>query len=179
MARGIKTGGRKKGSLNKATRTRRAVAESIAQGLAQLDRNGKSMAELQIESARSIWDLAEQERAKAEPQQEVVIRLMTAACKIAKDVSQYLYPSLQAIRVGGEDDLPPIRLESLSDYQLEMLIKRLRAGSTQIRDGLFRTTEGGDRMAGGSAFLMSRQHTSPTCPRPGSRKNIGQLGKPW
>ena len=41
MARGIKTGGRKKGSLNKATRARRAVAESVAQALAQLD---KSMA---------------------------------------------------------------------------------------------------------------------------------------
>jgi hypothetical protein len=37
MARGFKTGGRKKGSLNKATRARRAVADNIAQALAQLD----------------------------------------------------------------------------------------------------------------------------------------------
>jgi hypothetical protein len=50
-----------------------------AQSLAQLDHNGKTMAEIQIESARYIWDLAEQERAKPEPQQEAVTRLMTAA----------------------------------------------------------------------------------------------------
>ena len=128
MARGIKTGGRKKGSLNKATRVRRAVAESLAQGLAQLDRNAKSMAELQIESARYIWDLAEQERAKAEPQQEVVIRLMTAACKVAHAVSPYLYPTLQAIKHGGDEDATPIRIETLSDHQLEQLVKRLSCG---------------------------------------------------
>ena len=87
MAPGIKTGGRKIGSVNRATRTRRAVAESIAQGLAQLDRNGKTMAEIQIESARYIWDLAEQERARPEPQQEAVVGLMTAASKVAHHVS--------------------------------------------------------------------------------------------
>jgi hypothetical protein len=43
---------------------------------AQLDRCGKTMAEIQIKSARHIWDLAEQEHAKPEPQQEVVTRLM-------------------------------------------------------------------------------------------------------
>ncbi len=128
MARGIKTGGRKKGSLNKATRIRRAVAESVEQGLARLDRNAKSMAELQIESARYIWDLAEQERAKAEPQQEVVIRLMTSACKVAHAVSTYLYPTLQSIKHSGEDDVAPIRIESLSDHQLEKLLARLSKG---------------------------------------------------
>jgi hypothetical protein len=34
----------------------------------------------------------------------------------------------QSIRHGGEEDAAPIRLESLSDYQLEMLIQRLRKG---------------------------------------------------
>ena len=128
MARGIKTGGRKKGSLNKATRTTRAVAESIAQGLAQLDRDGKSMAEIQIESARYIWDLAEQERAKAEPQQEVVAKLLTAACKVAHNVSPYIYPAMQSIKHSGAVDGPPIRIESLSNLQLEALIARLRKG---------------------------------------------------
>jgi hypothetical protein len=32
-----------------------------SEGLARLDRNAKSLAELQIDSARYIWDLAEQE----------------------------------------------------------------------------------------------------------------------
>ena len=35
---------------------------------------------------------------------------------------------LQSIRHGGEEDAAPIRMESLSDYQLEMLIKRLQRG---------------------------------------------------
>ena len=128
MALGIKTGGRKKGSLNKATRTRRAVAESIAQSLAQIDRTGKSMAEIQIESARYVWDLAEQERAKPEPQRDAVTKLMGMASKLAHDVSPYLYPTMQSVRHGGDEDAAPIRIESLSDYQLEKLIERLRKG---------------------------------------------------
>jgi hypothetical protein len=125
MAPGIKTGGRKKGSVNKATRTRRAVAESVAQGLAQLDCKGMSMAEIQIESARYIWGLAEQERAKPEPQRDAVTKLMAMASKLAHDVSPYLYPAMQSVRHGGEEDAAPIRFENLSEYQLEMLIKRL------------------------------------------------------
>ena len=128
MALGIKTGGRKKGSLNKATRTRRAVAESIAQSLAQIDRTGKSMAEIQIESARYVWDLAEQERAKPEPQRDAVTKLMAMASKLAHDVSPYLYPAMQSVRHGGDEDAAPIRIENLSDYQLEKLIERLRKG---------------------------------------------------
>jgi len=34
----------------------------------------------------------------------------------------------QSIRHGGEEDGAPIRIESLSDHQLEMLIQRLRKG---------------------------------------------------
>jgi hypothetical protein len=128
MALGIKTGGRKKGSLNKATRTRRAVAESIAQSLAQIDRTGKSMAEIQIESARYVWDLAEQERAKPEPQRDAVTKLMAMASKLAHDVSPYLYPAMQSVRHGGDEDAAPIRIEGLSDHQLEALIARLRKG---------------------------------------------------
>jgi len=128
MAPGIKTGGRKKGSLNKATRTKRAVTESIVQALAQLDRNGKTMAEIQIESARYIYGLAEQERAKPEPQRDAVTKLMAMAAKIANSVSSYLYPSVQAVRHGGDEDAPPIRLESLSEHQLEILIGRLSKG---------------------------------------------------
>src|SRR5260370_14418986 len=125
MAPGIKTGGRKKGSLNKATRTRRAVAESIAQTLATLDRNGKSMAEIQIESARYIWGLAEQERAKPEPQKDVAVKYLSIAAKIAHDASPYLYATHQAIKHGRDDDAAPIRLETMSEFQLEVLSARL------------------------------------------------------
>jgi hypothetical protein len=32
---------------------------------------------------------------------------------------------MQSVRHGGEEDAAPIRFENLSEYQLEMLIKRL------------------------------------------------------
>jgi hypothetical protein len=86
------------------------------------------MAEIQIESARYIWDLAEQERAKPEPQRDAVTKLMAMASKLAHDVSPYLYPTQQAIKHGGEEDGAPIRIENLSEYQLEMLLQRLSKG---------------------------------------------------
>jgi hypothetical protein len=36
--------------------------------------------------------------------------------------------SLQSIRHRGEEDAAPIRMESLSEHQLEMLINRVRKG---------------------------------------------------
>ena len=35
---------------------------------------------------------------------------------------------LQSMRHGGEEDAAPIKIESLSDYQLEKLVERLRKG---------------------------------------------------
>jgi hypothetical protein len=128
MAPGIKTGGRKKGTKNRRISTKRRIAQSVAQTLVQLDVKGKSMAAIQIESARYIWDLAEQERAKPEPQRDAVTKLMAMASKLAHDVSPYLYPTQQAIKHGGEEDAAPIRMESLSEHQLEVLIGRLRRG---------------------------------------------------
>jgi hypothetical protein len=128
MAPGIKTGGRKKGTKNRRISTKRRIAQSVAQTLVQLDVKGKSMAAIQIESARYIWDLAEQERAKPEPQRDAVTKLMAMASKLAHDVSPYLYPTQQAIKHGGEEDAAPIRIENLSEYQLEMLLQRLSKG---------------------------------------------------
>jgi hypothetical protein len=128
MAPGIKTGGRKKGTKNRRISTKRRIAQSVAQTLVQLDVKGKSMAAIQIESARYIWDLAEQERAKPEPQRDAVTKLMAMASKLAHDVSPYLYPTQQALKHGGEEDGAPIRIENLSEYQLEMLLQRLSKG---------------------------------------------------
>jgi hypothetical protein len=126
MAPGIKTGGRKKGSLNKATRTRRAVARTVAETIAQLDRSGRSMAEIQIDAARYLESLAVEERAKPKPQQKEITELLKAASKIANNVSPYLYAAHQSIRHGGDQDAAPIRIENLSEYQLEMLLQRLK-----------------------------------------------------
>ena len=74
------------------------------------------MGHIQINAARHLFELAAQERAKGEAaQRDVVVRLLTAASKIAHDTSPWLYPTLQAIKLGGDEDLPPLRIESLSD----------------------------------------------------------------
>ena len=128
MAAGRKTGCRRKGSKNKAPSDKRAALER-ASTLAQLDGNGVSMGRIQIDAARYLFEQAEQERAKGEAaQRDVVTRLLTAASKIAHDVSPWLYPTQQSIRHGGEEDAAPIRIESLSDHQLEALIARLSKG---------------------------------------------------
>jgi hypothetical protein len=125
MAAGRKTGGRKPGSKNKAPSDKRAALER-ASTLALLDHNGVSMGRIQIDAARHLFELANQERAKGEgAQRDVVTRLLTAASKVAHDVSPYLYATHQTIKHGGEEDAAPIRFENLSEYQLEMLIKRL------------------------------------------------------
>jgi hypothetical protein len=58
----------------------------------------------------------------------VIVEPIKAAGKIANSISSYLYPTLQSIRHGGEEDAAPIRFEHLSDFQLEALIKRLERG---------------------------------------------------
>jgi hypothetical protein len=127
MALGKKTGGRRRGSRNKIPSDKRAAIER-ASALAELDRQGTSMGHIQINAARYLDSLAQAERAKPEPQLDLVVKYTVAAAKIAHDLSAWLYPALQSIRLGGDEDAPPIRMESLSDYQLEMLIKRLQRG---------------------------------------------------
>jgi hypothetical protein len=128
MALGKKTGGRRKGSKNKIPSDKRAAIER-ASSLAGLDRQGTSMGHIQIDAARHLFELAAQERAKGEAaQRDVVTRLLTAASKIAHDVSGWLYPALQSVKLGGDEDAPPIKLESLSDHQLETLVARLSKG---------------------------------------------------
>src|SRR5215469_1928582 len=118
MALGKKTGGRRPGSKNKIPSDKRAAIER-ASALAELDRQGTSMGHIQINAARYLFELAAHERAKGEAaQRDVMVRLLTAASKIAHDVSPWLYPALQSIKLGGDEDAPPIRVENLSDHQL-------------------------------------------------------------
>jgi hypothetical protein len=127
MALSKKTGGRRKGSKNKVPSDKRAAIER-ATALAELDRQGTSMAHIQINAARYLDSLAQAERAKPEPQLDLVVKYAVAAAKIAHDVSPWLYPTLQSVKLTGDEDAPPIRLESLSDHQFEPLIARLRKG---------------------------------------------------
>jgi hypothetical protein len=129
MAPGIKTGGRKKGSRNRVLRPAKYITKDIAQSLAQLDQTGgKSMAQIQIEGARYLESVARAEREKPEPQIEAATKYAAMAAKVAHDVSPYLYPALQSIKHGGDENAAPIRFENLSEHQLETLIARLRKG---------------------------------------------------
>jgi hypothetical protein len=53
---------------------------------------------------------------------------MATASKLAHNMSPYLYQTLQSIKYGGDEVAPPIRLENLSNHQLETLVARLRKG---------------------------------------------------
>jgi hypothetical protein len=158
MAAGRKTGGRKKGSKNKAIpgKQARSLPREVAQKLAELDAEGKPMALIMFEAARYAGELAVEQRARVvqiaaetaritdtlgvsldqidatraalERAQDRATKLGECAAKIAKDASAYLYPTHSSIRHGGDEDGAPIRIESLSDDQLSKLIERLRRG---------------------------------------------------
>jgi hypothetical protein len=117
-----KTGGRQKGSKNKLVADFKQT-KGISKKLAELDASGMSMAEIQVEMARWLRALAASEREK---NTDAAARYGSMASKIAKDVSPFLYPTHSSIKHSGEEDGAPIRIETLSDYQLERLIERLR-----------------------------------------------------
>jgi hypothetical protein len=122
-----KTGGRKKGSKNKAISGKRAklLPRELALKIAEKDQSGRSMIEIQIEAARWFEAMAKEERDKANPNLELSSKYLQAGAKIAHDASPFIYATQASVRHAG-DDGPPIRIESLSDYQLEKLIERLR-----------------------------------------------------
>ena len=127
--RGYKTGGRKKGTPNSPIAGYKAkyLPREIADQLTAKDQTGgPSMADIQIDTARWIKTLSDQEREKGN--NELATRYGSMAAKIAHDVSGFLYSSRQQIKHSGDEDEPPIRVENLSDHQLEKLIARLRRG---------------------------------------------------
>jgi hypothetical protein len=125
-----KTGGRRKGTRNKLVAGRQAkyLPREIADRLTDLDNSGRTMAQIQVDTARWIGALADEERQKPNPNMDLATKYGSMAAKIAHDVSPFLYSSRQQIKHSGDDDAPPIRIESLSDFQLEKLIERLRRG---------------------------------------------------
>jgi hypothetical protein len=125
MAAGRKTGGRRKGSKNKAPSDKRAALER-ASALAQRDGSGRSMGCIQIDAARYLESLSLAERQRENPDLDRATRYAVMAAKVAHDVSAWLYPTVQAIRHSGDEDGAPLRLEHLSDHQLEALIRRLQ-----------------------------------------------------
>src|SRR6516162_1441532 len=124
---GKKTGGLKKGSKNKAVRgtDARYLPKELAIKIAKLDQTGgQSMAEIQVNAARWMADYAKTQRILGNI--DVASKYDSIASKIAHDVAPYIYSTQASVRHAGDEDGPPIRVESLSDYQLERLIERLR-----------------------------------------------------
>lgn len=78
MALGRKTGGRKKGTLNKRTRARLAVADRTAnQGITPL--------EVMVATMRALW---------ARARNGAVLRYALAAERVASDAAPYIHPRL-------------------------------------------------------------------------------------
>ena len=117
----------KKGTKNKAVRGTdvRYLPKELAIKIAKLDQTGGlSMAEIQVNAARWMSDHAKTQRILGNL--EAAARYDSMASKIAHDVAPYIYATQAAVKHSGDEDAPPIRIESLSDQQLEKLIERLR-----------------------------------------------------
>jgi hypothetical protein len=126
--RGLKTGGRKKGSKNKAVRgtLARFLPRELAAKIAQKDQSGRSMADIQLDAARWFEEQARKEQEREQPNFEQVRKDLSIAAKIAHDASPFIYATQAAVRHSGDENEPAIRVENLSDYQLQKLIERLR-----------------------------------------------------
>jgi hypothetical protein len=121
MARGFKSGGRRRGTPNKRTLARvelqnRHGAEATSPALSQMRK-----------FVARLIDLADEERRKGEEANQRVIREnLDSAARILREIAQYELPKLTAVRVGGDpDNAIPIDIKALSDDQLHTLIDRL------------------------------------------------------
>jgi hypothetical protein len=124
----VKNGGRRKGSKNKAIAGYKAkyLPREIADQITAKDQSGRTMADIQLDAARWFEKVAIEEREKPNPNMDLATKYLSMGAKIAHDASGFIYPTRQQIRHSGDEDEPPIRVENLSDYQLQKLIERLR-----------------------------------------------------
>ena len=132
MARGYKTGGRQKGSLNKRTMARAELQSRHGVGAAS-----PALSKMR-ECAEWMLGLAGEEQKKGEEADcRLVKEYLDSAARILREVAQYEAPKLTAVRVGGDsENALPIDIKTLSDAQLHALIDRLTPMSeTQNRDG--------------------------------------------
>ena len=121
MARGYKTGGRQKGSLNKRTMARLELQDRCG-----IDANSPALTQMR-KCATKLLDLADEEQRKGEQADQRAIRdNLDSAARILKELAQYEAPKLTAVRVGGDPvNSLPIDIKTLSDDQLYALIDRL------------------------------------------------------
>ena len=123
MARGYKTGGRQKGSLNKRTMARLELQDRCG-----IDANSPALTQMR-KCATKLLDLADEEQRKGEQADQRAIRdNLDSAARILKELAQYEAPKLTAVRVGGDPvNSLPLDVKALSNDQLYGLIDRLSA----------------------------------------------------
>ena len=119
MARGHKTGGRQRGSLNKRTLGRLELQQRhgfVGTALEDLRR-----------CANIFLDLVAQEQAKGTAaDSKLVAAYADSAARVLKEIAPYELPKLTAVRVCGDpENLIPFDIKNLSDDQLHTLIDRL------------------------------------------------------
>lgn len=127
--------GRPKGMKNKRTIIREQriaqAAQSVENGTIDISDFKKDGVQVMEYAMAFFYVLAEKElRAGGNPRDD-----LKTASEIAKDVAQYHRPKLTSIRHGGDPDLPPVKLENLSNEQLDFLIDRLLQGLTTKGSG--------------------------------------------
>lgn len=140
--------GSRKGIKNKRTLIREQrmaqiaeASKAVADGTVDISTAHKDGVAIMEEAMLYFYVLAERERrlGGAGDSNQVRIDLKIAA-EIAKDVAPYHRPKQSSVRIGGDPDLPPIQLETLTDAQLDLLIDRLLQGLADKGSG---STTGG------------------------------------
>ena len=123
MARGYKTGGRQKGSLNKRT-----MARAELQSRHGVDAASPAVSKMR-ECADWMLGLADEEQKRGEEADcKLIKEYLDSAARILKELAQYETPKLTAVRVGGDPvNSLPLDIKALSDDQLYGLIDRLSA----------------------------------------------------
>ena len=97
MARGRKTGGRQKGTLNKRTLARLELQPRYG-----VDATNPALAEMR-KCAEKILRLADEEQKKGEgADRRLVKEYLDSAVKVLREICQYEMWKLTAVRVGGD-----------------------------------------------------------------------------
>jgi hypothetical protein len=122
-------GGRKPGAKNRRTLQREARVAAIEAGTALPSAKGYDRIDCLVvmeEAMRFFYETADKARKKDDIGGfKSGIR---DAITVAKDLAPYRHPRLTTTRIGGDESLPPIRLEQLTDSQLDYLLNKLMAG---------------------------------------------------
>jgi hypothetical protein len=120
-----KTGGRKKGTPNKASAANRELA---------MEKSGVLPLEVLLEGMDLHRTIALTELEKGDAADvEKVVRFHNLAKEYAQAAAPYCHPRLASITHAGEADGPPIKIESLNDTQLDILIVRLTGQTRSSR----------------------------------------------